>query len=124
MTANTKKGSPIFIVIFILIIGTIIYNYISSEPETYLTKGIDRINSCIKKTYSAKSLCSSTKIDNRDVYSCSINSTKLVYEIQDMGQDSFFVYALNGKARQLSQSGDKSCLSLESLDYDFINKVL
>ena len=124
MDEKTKKSSPIFIAIIILIIGTIAYNFLMKKPETYLTKGIDRINRCIAKTYTPKPVCSSTQIDNRDVYTCTIGSTKLVYEIQDMGQNTSMIYALNGKVRQLANSKNEHCPTLESLDYEFANKAI
>ncbi|MGL4673584.1 MAG: hypothetical protein ACRCXK_01850 [Wohlfahrtiimonas sp.] len=124
MDEKTKKSSPIFIAIIILIIGTIAYNFLMKEPETYLTKGIDRINRCIAKTYTPKPVCSSAQIDSRDVYTCTIGSTKLVYEIKDMGQDSFSIYALNGKAKQLANKTKNECPISESLDYEFANKAI
>lgn len=124
MFENTKKASPIFIAIIVLITGTVTYNFLTKKPETYLTRGIDRINSCVAKTYTAKPTCFSSKIDNRDVYTCEIGTTKLVYEIQDMGQNTSMIYALNGKARQLANNKNGHCPTLESLDYEFANKAI
>lgn len=96
----------------------------NDKEPMYPEIAITSINQCLSKTYTDKASCSTLKIDNRDIYSCSIGSTKFAFETKDLGQNTFSILALNGKAKQLASDKFQYCRVVESYDYEFANKVI